>query len=170
MSRFCCFILTGALLMVSGVVLGQGSSVPSEPPRQYRLEQVGITLLFQTPNRNVANFEIAIQGDGRASYASDKGERRELTLRNEELVELLNEFYRIHFFELQDTYTLKRQVSLLEDGTISTFVHRQVDMGSKRLCIKIADYTKCVTIVANEPPAANELAEKIRSLFVLTRP
>ena len=165
---FFCFALFGAPLMVDGVVMAEGSSGPSGPPGQYRLDQVRISLLFQTPNRQVGGYEITIDGGGKATYVDDKGTRRELTLRDEALVELLNEFYRIHFFELPDVYTMKKSVSLLDDGLISTFGSRHVDMSSKRLCVELADYRKCLTIVVDQPPEANALAERIRSLFAET--
>ncbi len=152
------------LLMLNGVVVAEASPARNEPPRQYPLEQVRISLLHQTSRQLPGGYEITITGDGKAAYVS-KEERKALTLQDETLMELLNDFYRIHFFELQDTYTVKKQVSLLDNRLVSTFGHHIVDMGGKRLCIELADYKKCVTIVAGQPPEAERLAAKIRALF-----
>ena len=92
----------------------------------------------------------------------DKHEKTVLVLQNETLVELLNDFYRIHFFELADTYTVKRQVILQDRNKIATVIRKMVDMSSQRLCIGIAEYGKCVTIMDGQPQEASQLVKRLR--------
>ena len=82
-----------------------------------------------------------------------------------ELITLLNEFYRIHFFELPDTYTVNKQVLLQENGTVATVGRRLPDSSSKQLCVKLADYEKCITVVDDQPAEAAQLVEKIEGMF-----
>ena len=139
-------------------------SEQSNPPTQYRLENINISILHQTSRRIKGGYKINISGTGKVSYILDKKDKTQFNLNKETVVELLNEFYRIHFFELQDTYTLKKEVVLLDGNSISLSIQRLVDISSTLLCIKISAYKKCVRIVGNQPLEANLLVEKIESI------
>ena len=96
-------------------------------------------------------------------------EKQALTVPNETLLELVNDFYKIHFFELPDTYDVKKQVVLKNNNTVATVVTKQVNVSSKKLCIQLRTYKKCVTIVDNQPVEAAELVKKIEGLFLSKR-
>lgn len=158
-------ILSGVMMMTNTVMAGDASSESTRPPQKYQLEDVRISVLHQTSHRLPGSYKINISGDGKASYVIDNKDVLEITLGDKMLVELLNEFYRIHFFELPDTYTSKKRVALMDDHSIATLSNRNVDMSSQRLCIGIAEYEKCVTIMDEQPVEASQLVEKIESLF-----
>lgn len=151
--------------MGENAVAGSDMSGQSYPPGQYKLEDVSISVRHQTGHRLPGSYEITISGDGKATRTTDQKQRTVLALSKDTRLELLNDFYRIHFFELSDTYTRKRYVGLLDDDVVSTFSSRLVDMNSQRLCIGIADYKKCVTIMDGRPLEASQLVKKIEALF-----
>jgi len=151
------------MFLMGSVMAGDQSSGQSDPPKQYQLEDVRITILHQTGHRLPGGYKISISGDGKGTYVSDKEGEKKLDVKNETLLELLNDFYRIHFFELQDTWTVKKQVALLDDNSIFISPRRLVDVSSKRICIEIENYKKCVTIVENQPVEVGNLIAKIES-------
>ena len=79
---------------------------------------------------------------------------------------MVNDFYKIHFFELPDTYAIKKQVVLKDNTTVATVVTKQVNASSKKLCIQLRTYKKCIAIVGNQPVEAAELVKKIEGLFL----
>ena len=167
MSKFTfVFTIFSGLMMMANVVMA-GDKIPGQTdfPVKYQLKDVRISILHQTGHRIPGSYQINISGEGRASYTIDKKQTTNIILPNKTLIELLNDFYRIHFFELQDTYTIKRQIALVDDHSISTFSSRLVDMSSKRLCITLADYKKCVTIIDQQPIVANQLVDRIERIF-----
>lgn len=140
----------------------------AEPPLHYQLAQVGISILQQTGHGIPGAYEITIDGDGNGSYVLNRaGEitKTGVLIAKENLIELLNDFYQIHFFELADTYAVKKQVILQENAMLATVARKMADVSSQRLCIELADYKKCVTIVDNQPVEAARLIKKIEGLF-----
>ena len=154
---------------MSNHVMASGDTVvQANLPLQYPLAQVSISIDHQTGRGIPGGYRIAIEGSGNGSYRSDSTEtlQTDLAISSNTLLSLLNEFYRIHFFELADTYGVKKQMVLLDKATLATIATKMPDSGSKRLCIQLADYKKCVTIVDDQPAEAARLAQKIEGLFV----
>ncbi|WP_026602661.1 hypothetical protein [Methylomonas sp. 11b] len=137
----------------------------SAPPTQYPLAQVAISILHQTGHGIPGGYEIAIQGDGNGFYLQN-ALKTELHISSVTLIDMLNDFYRIHFFELADTYQVKKQVLLRDNFLVATTAMKMADTSSKKLCIQLADYQKCVTIVNDQPAEAAQLITKIEKLFV----
>lgn len=160
--------LFGGVLMALISICNHARAEDSAPPTQYPLSEVVISIRQQTL-RGIAGYEIGIGGDGNGYYRQNSGanpttiERR---FSNSLLIELLNDFYRIHFFELADSYQLTKQVVLRDDGTVATTALKMADAGGKTLCVQLADYRKCVTIFNDQPPLAAQLIAKIEHLFV----
>lgn len=141
------------------------SQVRSVPPLQYPLAQVAITVLHQTSRGIPGGYEIAIQGGGNGFYLQN-ALKTEQQISSRTLIDLLNDFYRIHFFELADTYQVEKQVLLRDNTLVTTSAMKMADISSKKLCIQLADYQKCVTIVNDQPAEAAQLITKIERLFV----
>jgi hypothetical protein len=161
----CCLLLTGVVLLVNTAIASQ---VPSQPPLQYQLYQVRFSVLHQTGRGIPGGYAITIDGDGNGAYVENGTEEPKVIERKISqalLMELVNSFYEIHFFELQDTYAVKKQVLLKDHSTVATFVTKRVDIASTKLCVQLADYRKCVTIVDGQPVEAAQLAKKINALF-----
>jgi hypothetical protein len=138
----------------------------SRLPAQYPLKKITISISHQPGAAMPGGYQIIINGDGNSFYRQNSKEKQALTVPKETLLELVNDFYKIHFFELPDTYAVKKQVVLKDNTTVATVVTKQVNVNSKKLCIQLRTYKKCVAIVDNQPVEAAELVKKIEGLFL----
>lgn len=153
------------LLMTLGMSLMINNlSANSDVPLQYTLKEINISLLHQTGHGIPGGYEITISGS--SFYSRNNEARTPISVDKKTLLELVNDFYSSHFFELADTYTVKKQVVLKSDDSVATTGMRLMDIASTRLCIQLADYKKCVTIVNGQPVAAAQLITKIEKLFM----
>jgi hypothetical protein len=155
------------LLITLGMnLMIQDLSANSDVPLQYTLKEISISLLHQTGHGIPGGYEITINGSGNSFYSRNNETQQPLSVDKKTLLELVNDFYSSHFFELADTYTVKKQVVLTSDDRVATTAIRLMDIASKRLCIQLADYKKCVTIVNEQPTVAAQLSMKIEKLFM----
>ncbi len=161
-----------SLLAVSLISMANNtmaSSAQTEPPLQYQLSQVTITIRHQTSRNIPGGYELSVSGDGTGSYLQNKSGKPETTylqVSKEQLLELINTFYQIHFFELADTYSVRKQVILRDGSTVATGFRKLVDMGGTKVCIRIADYNKCITVVENQPSAVAQLVKTIEDMLI----
>lgn len=146
---------------ISGNLLG---STHFPLPTQYPLEKVSITISSQSGKDNSKNYQISINGNGNSFFSQNK-EKQPLNITNDTLLELLNDFYAIHFFEVVDTFTVKKQVTLKNNKTVTTLIKKESNTSSKRVCIQLRSYKKCVTIIDNQPSAVDQIANKIETLL-----
>lgn len=154
------FITLGVSLMTNNL------SANSAVPLQYTLKEISISLLHQTGHGIPGGYEIIINGGANSFYSRNKETQNPISIDNKTLLELVNDFYSSHFFELADTYTVKKQVILKNDGSVVTTSMRLMDIASTRLCIQLADYKKCLTIVNGQPVEVAQLITKIENLFM----
>jgi hypothetical protein len=138
----------------------------SRLPAQYPLKKITISILYQPGLGIQGGYKITLNGDGNSFYSQNSKEKQALTVPKETLLELVNDFYKIHFFELSDTYAVKKQVVLKNNTTVATVVTKQADVSRKMLCIQIRSYKKCVSIINNQPVEAAELVTKIEGLLL----
>ncbi len=153
------FFMTGNSMAISG---------QTKPPLQYELSQVTISIRHQTSRGIPGGYELTIRGDGNGSYLQEKAGKpikTDLQLSTEQLLEIINGFYHIHFFDLADRYSVRKQVVLKNKTTLATLATKMVDMDGTKLCIQLADYKKCVTIIDNQPSEADQLVKTIEDLF-----
>lgn len=158
--------LIPAILIPAGIPLMTDSRAAStDLPLQYALNSVTISLLHQTAHGMAGSYQITLRGDGNSTFSRNNKTQLILTIDKKNWLELINEFYRIHFFELSDTYNVKQQVLLKEEHTLATIATKMVDTDSKLLCIQIADYKKCITIVDKQPIATAQLVKMLEKLM-----
>jgi hypothetical protein len=141
----------------------------TKPPLQYELSQVTISIRHQTSRGIPGGYELSVSGDGSGSYVQNKvGNPVTINrqISKDQLLELINTFYQIHFFELADTYSSRKQVLLRDDGSVATIAIKLVDMGGTKVCIRIADYQKCITMVDNQPVAVADLVKTIETMVI----
>jgi hypothetical protein len=137
----------------------------SHLPAQYPLKKVLITLSSQPGKDNSENYQVAISGNGDSFFSQNNKPKQPLSITSDTVLELLNDFYAIHFFEIADTYTVKKQVMLKDNKIVTTVVKKESDMNSKRICIQLRSYKKCVTVVDNQPLAVAQIVSKIETLL-----
>ena len=137
----------------------------SHLPAQYPLKKVLITLSSQSGKDNPENYQVAISGNGDSFFSQNNKSKQPLSITSDKVLELLNDFYAIHFFEIADTFTVKKQVMLKDNKIVTTVVKKESDMNSKRICIQLRSYKKCVRVVDNQPLAVAQIVSKIETLL-----
>jgi hypothetical protein len=137
----------------------------SHLPAQYPLKKVLITLSSQSGKDNPENYQVAISGNGDSFFSQNNEPKQPLSITSDKVLELLNDFYAIHFFEIADTFTVKKQVMLKDNKIVTTVVKKESDMNSKRICIQLRSYKKCVRVVDNQPLAVAQIVSKIETLL-----
>jgi len=141
-------------------------SAVKQPPLQFELSQVVVSLRHQTSRGLPGGYEITINGNGDVLYVPQKKEPvstgKKLT--KDKHVELINEFYRIRFFDLPDSNLVEKQVVTLKNNKLATMATKMADVSSKKLCITISDYKKCVLRAEGKPGEMAGLMQKIKAL------
>ncbi|MEQ1600450.1 MAG: hypothetical protein ABL885_01645 [Methylophilaceae bacterium] len=162
-------LITVALFSVAITIPGINLMTPSQAasadlPLHYPLNAVSISLLQQTAHGIAGGYQITLRGDGNNIYSCNGKTQQVPTIDKKALLDLINEFYELHFFELADSYSVKKQLLLNDDNTLATIATKMLDTGSKQLCIQLAEYKKCITIINNQPAVAAQLVKKIEAL------
>lgn len=134
---------------------------PEGPPLAYPVQQINLHLTRQPGNPAFPVQRVSLSGKGTATF--ERGdELLQVAYSTGELVTLLNELYRIRFFELPSQYTTRHSVFLKDDGTVATSVVRMMDAGGTRICFTVTGYEKCVTYGRNGP---NDLENIVNRVF-----
>ncbi|MBN9132278.1 MAG: hypothetical protein J0H48_02785 [Nitrosospira multiformis] len=129
---------------------GERALGPDGPPLAYPIQEVNLHLTRQPGNAAFSVRRVSLSGRGSATF--ERGdELLQIAYPTTELVALLNELYRIRFFELPSQYTARYSVFLKDDGMIATSVLRMMDAGSTRICFAATGYEKCVTYGRDGP-------------------
>ena len=132
---------------------------PDGPPLNYHIDNVSIHLTRQ-PRRAGFIQSVSLFGNGSATVEhSDKLVR--FSYPAGDLLNLLNEFYKIRFFDLPAKYTTRYSVFLKDDGTVGMSALRMSDATSTRLCIDIGEYEKCVTFGRDGPLELESIAKRV---------
>jgi hypothetical protein len=132
---------------------------PSGPPLSYRIDEVTIRLA-RKPDRAGSIRSVSLSGKGSATVERD-GEPERLGYPPSDLLKLLNEFYRIRFFDLPEKYTTRYSVFLKEGGVVGTSALRMADAASTLVCINIGEYRKCVTFGRDGPLELESVAKQV---------
>ncbi len=132
------------------------------PPLTYRFDEVSIQMMRQSGNATVPNRHATLSGTGSASLERD-GRTLPFRYAPEALLKLLNELYKIHFFDLPTNATARHSVSLKADGTVVTSVLRMSDRSSTRVCFALPSYEKCVTYSGDSPRELADIAQRVFS-------
>ncbi|MEQ1619984.1 MAG: hypothetical protein ABL919_01165 [Methylococcales bacterium] len=156
-----------SFLCMLGMIIISNDLLANPPlPSQYPLNKIKISILHKTPPGIPGGYQITINGSGNSFYIQDSQEKQALNVSKETLLELVNDFYTIHFFELPDTYAVKKQVILKNNATLATVVTKLTKQSNKMMCIQLRSFKKCLTIVDNQPNEAAQLVNKIEGLFL----
>ena len=161
------FILLLSTVLISNLICNTILASPYIPslPAQYPLNRILITISSQSGKDNSENYKISINGNGASFFNKNNKEKQSVSVTNERLLEFLNDFYVIHFFEIADTFTVKKQVMLKDNKIVTTIVKKESSTNSKRICIQLLTYKKCVTVVENQPLAVAQIVNKIEKLL-----
>lgn len=151
-----CFVITlGACLMTTKL------SANTDVPLQFAVQDISISLLHQSGHDISGGYQITLNGNGNSFYSRNNAAKKPISIDDKTLLEFVNDFYLGHFFELADTYTVKKHLLLKDNAMVATVATKMLDMDSKQLCIQLAAYKKCITIMNHQPLVASNLADKI---------
>jgi len=140
-----------------------GTPVP--PPKEYRLEDVVMTLERTVCFGTCPAYTVEVHGDGLVHYEGRRFVRevgvREDRIKRDAVVELLEDFYEADFFDLMNRYLTQRGVNVEPDGTVSEWMQQVTDLPSQIVTIKIGKYEKRVVDYWSPPAPLRELEGKI---------
>jgi hypothetical protein len=161
------FTLLLSTVLISNLICNTILASPYIPslPAQYPLNRILITISSQSGKDNSENYKISINGNDASFFNKNNKEKQSVSVTNERLLEFLNDFYVIHFFEIADTFTVKKQVMLKDNKIVTTIVKKESSTNSKRICIQLRSYKKCVTVIENQPLAVAQIVNKIEKLL-----
>lgn len=154
---------TFLLVMFSTTSNAMDSSMT--PPERYPLENVQVTIQKTMGHGLPGSYIIRLIGGKAAIKTLNNASPIEVSLSEQAFLQILNEFYKIHFFEFSDTYTKQTSVVLLDNDTVQTTYGKLMDTGSRQVCIEIKDYKKCITTTNDQPESLITLFQKIEQLF-----
>ena len=135
---------------------------PGGPPLTYRIDEVHIRLTRHPGNAAFPVQRVSLSGTGSATLERD-GETMPFTYKVKGLLALMNEFYRIRFFDLPRDYTNRYSVFLKNGRTVETTVLHIMDANGMRICFTVAGYEKCVSYGDGGPPELENIARRIFS-------
>lgn len=133
-----------------------------KPPHTYRLDEVSLRLTRQPGNGAFPVRRVNLSGAGAATLERD-GRKLPFHYAPKDLLALLNELYKIRFFDLPTNYRTRYSLFLKEDGSVGTSALRLSDESSTSVCIAVAAYEKCVTYGSEAPYELEHLAKRIFS-------
>jgi hypothetical protein len=145
----------------SASMAGERTLGPDGPPLAYPIQEINLHLTRQPGNAAFPVRQVSLSGKGSATFERGN-ELRQVPYSTSALVALLNELYRIRFFELPSQYTARYSVFLKDDGMIVTSALRMMDAGSTRICFAVTGYEKCVTYGRDGP---NDLENIVNRVF-----
>ncbi|SDA15372.1 hypothetical protein SAMN05216315_10625 [Nitrosospira sp. Nsp18] len=139
-----------------------GSLGPGGPPLTYHIDDVHIHLTRHLGNAAFPVQRVSLAGSGSATLERD-GKIMPFTYQVKKLLVLMNEFYRIRFFDMPDDYTNRYSVFLKDEETVETAGLHMLDAGGMRICFTAASYEKCVNYGDEGPSELEDIARRIFS-------
>lgn len=132
------------------------------PPLAYRIGEVSVRLTRHPGNPALPIRRVILSGVGGATLERD-GKSVQFPYGSKDLLALLNELYRIRFFDLPTQYNTQYSVFLKDDGTVGTAALRMPDSGSTSICFAVTGYEKCVSYSREGSLELENIARRIFS-------
>lgn len=151
-----------ACLAVPAAMAAERNPESGGPPLTYRIDDVHIRLTRHPGNAAFPVQRVSLSGSGSATLERD-GKIMPFTYQVTKLLALMNEFYRIHFFDMPDDYTNRYSVFLKDGGTVEMAALHLLDAGGMRICFTAASYEKCVNYGDEGPSELEDIARRIFS-------
>ena len=158
------------------VTVGLEAETPKVPPSTYELGDVTIQLVKHLGGRNSIVFEISGAGSGsvrRIGYQGTlevegsehrPGQTCTFQLDTAAVLDLINAFHAIYFFDLAERYSFPYRAVLGDDGKVQTEFLSQSHGGGSTVTIQIQDYSKTSGFYVEGPRELKALAKQIASI------
>lgn len=130
------------------------------PPPHYRLDEVRITLQHQPGRGPFPLQRLTLPGNGNATLER-AGTRHSFQYGSGAMMRLLNELYRMRFFDLPEDCTARPSVFLKDDGTVATSTLKLADAPSTKVCFATGGYRKCVTYAQGNLAELDQIVQRV---------
>ncbi len=71
----------------------------------------------------------------------------------------------MYFFETSDTFSVKKKVVLKDSQTVTTIINKEPAIDSKKVCVQLRAYKKCLSVIDNQPLGVSQIVNKIEALI-----
>lgn len=132
------------------------------PPSSYRLNDISVRLTLHPGSPAFSTRWINLSAEGAVLLERD-GTTARFSYANQDLLNLVNELYKMHFFELPSEYTAEYSIVQKEDGHLATMISSMDDEPSTSVCVLIKEYKKCITYSRKGPLELENLVHRIFS-------
>ena len=139
-----------------------GSLGPGGPPLTYRIDDVHIRMTRHPGNAAFPVQRVSLPGSGSATLERG-GKIMPFTYHVKKLLVLMNDLYRIRFFDMPDDYTNRYSVFLKDGGTVETSALHMLDAGGMRICFAVARFEKCINYGDEGPSELEDIARRVFS-------
>lgn len=132
------------------------------PPAHYRLEDARVVVDVR-PTHGLPRQTLTLVGGGQSLYANGQGALR-VPFAADELLVVVNELYRMRFFDLPAYILPVKEVFLGHDGYVDTQARRLHDSPTTSVCFALPLFEKCVAYEADLPAELEQLTRRLLAL------
>lgn len=130
------------------------------PPSSYHINDTNIRVTLHPGSPAFSIKWINLSAKGGALLERD-GATMQLSFAHPELLKLVNELYKMRFFELPSDYIAEYSIVQKDDGTLVTMISSTDDEPSTSVCIQIKEYKKCIIYGRKGPRELANLVDRI---------
>ncbi len=132
------------------------------PPLAYPINEVSVRLTRRPANPVLPIRRVTLSGAGCATLERD-GKSVQFPYGTKDVLALLNELYKVRFFDLPSQYNTQFSVFLKDGGVVGTAALHMSDSGSTSICFVVTEYEKCVTYSRDSSLELENIARRIFS-------
>jgi len=157
--------LAGALVGTLLVTLATAcSAAPPGPdaslPASFRIEDLRISLSRQNGNAAYAPRVVTLNGVAAASLMRD-GKSVPFPFPAADRLALLNELFKIRFFDLPSQYSTRAVAQLMGNGSVGLQELHLSNANVNSVCVAVAGFEKCVRYGTEAPMELDLLAKRV---------
>lgn len=148
------------LALIAAVSMANGAKPKGAwPPFEYRLAEARVRVQWR-PAHGLPRQTLSLAGTGRASFT--RGDRvLPFTFTESEFLGVVNELYKLRFFDLAERLRPPRSVFLKDDGSVGTQAPSMHDALTTTVCFGLPQFTKCVAYEADPPVELDRLVQRL---------
>ncbi len=146
--------------LAAGDAAQQDQAMTAAAPSRFRADELGLRLSRQNGNAAYAPRVVSLPGTGDATLEAD-GRKLPFRFESRDRVALLNELYRIRFFDLPTQYSTRPSARLSDDGSVDTIRRQLSDANVNSVCVSIAAFERCVHYGSEAPLELDRLAQRV---------
>lgn len=153
-------VCTSLLMPIASAPVEAGQA-PDRLPRTFKLSALSLHFSRHVGNTAYVPLEVHLSGAGGGRYVHD-GREASFPYSPADVVKLLDELFRFHFFELPTRYSTRDAALGRADGTVLLATQSRSHDTGTGICVTVDAFEKCV-LYGVEPPL--ELDRLLRQVF-----